>query len=178
MKKLLCLLCAFMMMAAMACAESPDLSAMSVEELQDLRDRISLELAARSSSDQGEYILEFNGDRGWLGLRSYDVFENKGDLYLGLTVDYLNNTESVQNFSSACWTKAFQSGLGLEHPFYSDKNAPSSLQDLKPGVKMDGYRVFFTLIDRAPTMEFTLYNGLNMRNPDEHTVELELKYPD
>lgn len=177
MKKLVCLLCLCCVFALPALADV-DLSAMSVEELQDLRDRISLELAARSASDQGEYILEFNGDRGWLGLRSYDVFENKGDLYLGLTVDYLNNTESVQSFSSACWTKAFQSGLGLEHPFYSDKNAPSSLQDLKPGVKMDGYRVFFTLIDRAPTVEFTLYNGLNMRNPDEHTVELELKYPD
>lgn len=177
MKKLVCLLCLCCFFALPALADV-DLSAMSIEELLDLRDRVSLELAARSAADQGEYILEFNGDYGWLGLRSYDVFENKGDLYLGLTVDYLNNTESVQNFSTACWTKAFQSGLGLAHPFYSDKNAPSSLQDLKPGVRMDGYRVFFTLIDRAPTVEFTLYNGLNMRNPDEHTVELELKYPD
>ena len=175
---MLYLLCVFLLIAGTAAAEL-DLGSMTSEELIDLRNKISIELANRDAAAMtGEYLAEFQGDRGWLGLTGVEVFDHNGEMYLRLIFDYWNNTEKADNFASACWTKAYQSGTALEHPSYGDSGAPSILTEQQPGVQMQGFRTFYKLIDRSPTVQIVIYNGLNMRNPDEHTYEFELKYPD
>ena len=58
MKKLVCLLAVLILAASCAMAEGIDLDAMTLPELQALRDRVNVEIAARCAPEEGEVIFE------------------------------------------------------------------------------------------------------------------------
>lgn len=180
MKKLVCLVCAFMMMAAVAVADV-DLSAMSTEDLITLRDQISRELANRDAEARiGEYIAEFDGDTGFAGLTSINVTKDRsGADVLVLDFDYRNTTNNEQTILTAIWTKAYQNGTSLEIAPFIDSAATSTLTNVQPGALVNHCRKYYYLKDPdAPSVEIIIYNGLNFSNPDEHRFELALPEAD
>ena len=181
MKKLVCLTCVFLLIAAMACAESLDLGAMSTEELTQLRDRISLELANRDAEARlGDYLAEFNGDAGFVGLTAvYRKIERSGRDILTLVFDYRNTTDKEQSVLTAIFPMVYVNGAKIDQAVVYHPNATSSLTTLQPGALDGGFEKSFELPE-SPGSTFTLvlYNGFNIRNPDKHTFELPIPEPD
>ena len=99
MKKLVCLLAVLILAASCALADGIDLSGMTVEELQELRDQIDAELAQRSLPAEEEVIYEGRYCR--IVLTSYEVTDYGSDRKR-VTVN-LEWTNLSQNDNALYW---------------------------------------------------------------------------
>lgn len=174
MKKLVCLVCAFMMLAAVAVAEI-DLGSMTSEELVALRDQIGVELAKRDAAARSEgAVAVYQSERGLITLTDYEIIEEKGKRLLAFTFTFENNTKENQSFTMAYWAKVYQGGIQLESGYRSEKNVPNTFTDMMPGAVLAGFRQFYELRDESPTVTVTIYNGLSFSNENPMTFELPL----
>lgn len=115
MKRFLVLLVAAFLLPAAALADF-DLSAMSVEELTQLRDAASLELAGRAGTaaqwDTPSAHVELTDFRRGVG--------NDGEPVLEVMLKYTNMNTEIDNFRASHWVTLYQDGVEQERSIYID----------------------------------------------------------
>lgn len=108
MKKFLCFLLAILMLPAAAFADA-DLSAMSVDELRQLRDAVSLELASRCQADGA--LASWDSTFAHVDLLSIRRgVTDDGTPGVALVFAYTNTSEDVDTFRSHHWVTLYHDG--------------------------------------------------------------------
>lgn len=110
MKKLFCLIAAAMMILSAAAAEI-DLSAMTIEELEDLRTRIDVEIARRTVPAVGERV--YQDQYGSLVFTRSEVRSLLGNRYLYLYFDWTNLGTGESSFLGWANYEFHQDGVNL-----------------------------------------------------------------
>lgn len=182
MKKFFALLVAMClsMVYVSAFAESVDLSGFSDEDLRLLRERIDVELSARSAATMLEGGVLAEGDLGDYHVAILEVKpaeDYKGNPALLVRFLFVNNSDDAQAFSVACSSKVFQNGVQCENAMLmnSEKyghDSMSTLMDVKPGASIECTKVV-QLYDMTSPVEIQVQELFNFSsNPPQVVVTL------
>lgn len=117
MRKLLALLLILTVLPLSAIAEA-DLSAMSVDELRQLRDNISLELASRNQVPDNVATWSTPLARVELVSITRGTDKDGGAACVELILSYTNMGESIATFRSSHWVTLYQNGVEQETSIY------------------------------------------------------------
>ena len=182
MKKFAAVLLSLLLMvcSCMAFAEDVDLSGYTDDELRLLRERIDVELSARSAAAilEGGVIAEGDlGDYHVAILEVKLVEDYKGNPALLIRFLFENNGDDATSFGIACSSKVFQNGVQCESAIVmnSDKighDSMSTLMDVKPGASIECTKVV-TLYDATSPVETQVQELFDMSsNPTQVVVTL------
>lgn len=142
MRKLLVMFMAIMMLCStVAMAEGVDFSAMSDDELRELRSAIDVELSNRQAAATMESGIIAEGDVGEYHVvivsvaMSKDYKDNPA-----IVVNYLftNNSDEADSFMLSVTDTVFQGGIELETGLSVDgHDSGAALLDIKPGATIE-----------------------------------------
>jgi len=142
MRKLLVVIMAIMMLCSTAAmAEGVDFSAMTDEELRELRGAIDVELSNRQAAATMESGIIAEGDVGEYHVVIVSVEISKDyDDSPAVVVKYLftNNSDETDSFITAVSDTVFQGGIELEIGMIVDgADSSAALLDIKPGATIE-----------------------------------------
>ena len=168
MKRAICALLFMYFLFATAIAESVDLSTMSENELRDLKDRIDIELANRSSDQLGETVIH-QSDEYTIVYKSHFFIRRSNRLLSVVELSFTNNSSSEQSHLMSSLFDEYQNGVWLDHPL-STKGYETYIR-IRPGYTSTVYLVCIVRDENAPIELVDKGTGFTLLLPIEKAIE-------
>ena len=150
MKRLtvLAVILALLFGSALAAPETIDLDAMTLEQLEQLQQRIKNQIDAVRLAQTviGEDYLQFR--TAAVRLSGAEFVESGNKKYIVLSFDWTNTSTDPQNFMLVADVTASQGGIGLDTGILWDVKT-ESLTQVQPGISFSS-KAIFALRDASP----------------------------
>ena len=150
MKKIIAavVILALLIGSALAAPETIDLEAMTLEQLEQLQQRVKDQIDAVRLAQTviGDDYLQFR--TAAVKLTNYEFVKSGDKNYIVLSFDWTNTSTDPQTFMLVADVTASQGGIGLDTGILWDVN-PESLTQVQPGISFSS-KAIFKLRDASP----------------------------
>lgn len=163
MRKLLALLLILATLPVIAHADA-DLAAMSVDELQQLRDAINLELANRAQLPGDAAVWSTPVARVEL-IRVERGTTKDGAACLAVYIDYTNLSNETDNFRASHWVNLYQNGVEQDSTIYFNDELVGNDKwsaNVQPGATLS-MRWCFLIPDATATVDLEVEYRANYK---------------
>lgn len=155
MKKFFALLLILASLPLIAHADA-DLAAMSVDELQQLRDAINLELASRAQLPDGT-LASWTVEDGRIDLLRIDRGTDRdGNIGFSMVFAFTNLSADTSHFSHNASVVVYQGGVACKWAFINGTDGILSSTRVRPGGTFDGVICGYKFNDDSATIEVEL----------------------